>query len=56
MSETYRWNDKIKIKTKDGQYLTEKEIEYLEELKEEFQKDSKKKVKVINYVKNKTRN
>ena len=46
MNEPYKWNDKIKIKTKDGRYLTEKEIEYLEELKEELQKDSKKKVKV----------
>lgn len=46
MNIPYRWNDKIKVRTKDGQYLTEKEIEYLEKLKEELQKDSKKKVKV----------
>ena len=49
MNDTYRWNDKIKVKTKDGRYLTEKEIEYLEELKEKLQKDNKKKVKVIKY-------
>jgi len=48
MKSSYQWNDKIKIKTKDGRYLTEKELEklYLLALKEEFQKDNKKKVKV----------
>lgn len=49
MDEKYRWNDKIKVRTKDGRYLTEKEIEKLQALKEELQKNRKKKVKVIKY-------
>ena len=48
MNDIYRWNDKIKVRTKEGKYLTEKELEkrYLLALKEELQKDNKKKVKV----------
>lgn len=50
MNILYRWNDKIKVRTKDGQYLTEKEIEkrYLLVLKDKLE-NKKEKVKVKKY-------
>ena len=48
MKSSYQWNDKIKIKTKDGNYLTEKELEklYLQTLRNKM-KQEKGKVKIL---------